>query len=132
MNYFSFLCFFWALIGIVSRISMFVMKNKWNTWELNKVYSEIKPLWVNIICIFGITLIILTWVMVFITQIKHSWIIAALISITGIKVIMLLFNYDKFRRFVNNALYNKDKMIIINVSVIVLSILLIWMGLVVY
>ncbi len=42
MNYFKFLCFFWAAIGIVSRIAMVVMGKKWNTWETEKAYAKKK------------------------------------------------------------------------------------------
>jgi len=39
-NYFSILCFAWALIGIGSRFIMIYLGQRWNKWELQKVYSE--------------------------------------------------------------------------------------------
>lgn len=132
LNFFSLLCFFWALVGIGSRIIMAFMGEKWNQWELNNAYAKKKPTWIYLIGGLMIFLIGFTWYQVFTTDVKYDWIIAALVSLTGIKVSTLLFQYDQFRKFVAMMLSDKKKMLMLNVSVVIFSIVLIWMGIYVY
>ena len=95
MNYFSGLCFFWAFIGLGSRFLIIKLGKKWNDWEMEKAYTEKKPTWIYFLGVFGIGLVIYTWYQVFVTDVRYSWIIAGLISITLIKIFNLLFNYKK-------------------------------------
>ncbi len=132
MNYFKFLCFFWAVIGIVSRIAMVVMGKKWNTWETEKAYAEKRPIWVYLVSTLGILLIIYTWYAVFTSKISYSWLIAILVSLTAIKVLMLLFGYRKFRGFVSRILRDPKKMLQLNVGVLIFSLILIIIGIFLY
>lgn len=132
MNYFSILCFVWALIGITSRIIMGIMGEKWKEWELNSAYPSKKPKILNILGIVGYLIVIFTWYMVFISNIKYSWIIAALVSVTVIKISILLFSYKAFRKFASKMLNDKKKMFQLNLGVIVYSVLLIFMGIFLY
>jgi len=131
-NYFSLLCFFWAFIGIISRFLIVFLGEKWNKWELNSAYSEEKPKWIYLISIISLFLVIYTWYQVFITEIEYSWIIAALISLTLIKVSALLFNYEQFRTFAKEVLNNKSKLQQLNIGVLLFSIICIGMGLFLY
>ena len=132
MLYFRILCFVWAGIGIGSRIAMGLMKDNWAVWEENKAYKEQRPVWVIIMSIVGVVLIGLTW-WVYITQsIPYGWILAALITITGIKIFNLVFQYDKFRVFVKTMLSSKQKMMQLNIGVIVLSVGLVFIALFLY
>lgn len=130
--YFSILCYFWAAIAIISRIAMFVMKDNWDKWETEKAYSEKKPSWVYIVCIIGIALIFATWYVYLKYNVNLGWILSILITLTSVKISNILFKYDKFRIFVIETLSNKSKMMKLNVSVIVLSIILIFMGIFIY
>ncbi len=132
MNYFSFLCFFWALVGLVSRFFILKMGEKWSNWELGKAYTASKPKWIYFLGVFGISIIIYTWYQVIVTEIRYSWIIAVLISLTLIKVFNLMFNYEGFREFVVNTLNNKKRWKLINIVIIVFSIILILMGIYLY
>jgi hypothetical protein len=132
LNYFSVLCFVWAFIGIVSRIAMGKMGKNWAEWEMNKVYKEDKPLFITLIGIVGYVVVIVTWVMVFITDIQYSWILATLITLTLFKITKLLFNYKQFREFLVKTLKDKKKMYQLNTAVIILSIALISMGIFLY
>lgn len=131
-NYFSILCFLWALIGIVSRIAMGKMGEKWAEWEINRVYKKEKPKYLTYIGIFGYILVILTWFMVFITNIEYSWILAILITLTLFKITKILFSYEKYREFLIETLKDKKKMYQLNTAVITLSIILITMGIFLY
>lgn len=132
MNFFTILCFFWAAIGIGSRIGMAVMGRRWKDWELGKAYTEKKPAWLYAFIVFGIALIVVTWSMVFVQDVHYSWIIASLITLTSVKLGMFLFNYDEFRSFVSRVLSERKKMAMLNMGVLVLAVGLIGMGLFVY
>ncbi len=132
MNYFSVICFVWAAIGIGSRLAMAFMGQNWNKWETESAYKEKRPKWIIAMFIIGIIIIALTWYMVAVSDIQFSWIIAALISLTIIKLSTLIFRYDKFREFMVSTLNNPKKMLKLNISVIIFSIILISMGIWLY
>ncbi len=132
MNYFQVLCLFWAILGIGSRIIMITLGEHWNRWELENAYGKEKPKWVYLVGTLGILLIIYTWYSVFANPVTYSWIIASLISLTAIKIFMLLFQYDKFRDFVEETLNDKNKLALLNSSVAVFSLICIAMALFLY
>lgn len=128
MNYFQVICFLWAILGIGSRLAMLVMGERWAKWELDSAYTEVKPKWLYPVGGVGYLIVAYTWYQVFALDIKYSWIIAALISLTTIKLTTLLFNYKAFYSFVVRALKDKKKMFQINSAVIILSCVLALMG----
>lgn len=132
LNYFQVICFIWALIGVGSRIIMGIMGDKWKTWELNSAYSEKKPKILTLIGLLGYALVGFTWYKVFESGVENSWIIAALTTVTLIKISVILFNYNKFRTFAKNTLNHKKKMAQLNMGVIIFSIILLLMGIYLY
>lgn len=131
-NYFSYLCFIWAIVGIVTRILMTAYGERWNKWEMDHAYKEEKPKWIYLISIFGVLLVGFTWYQVVNLNVKYSWIIALLLSLTLIKISALLFNYEKFRAFASETLNNPKKKLRLNISVFIVSIVMIILGLFVY
>jgi len=132
MNYFSCLCFAWSIVGIVTRILMTVYGEKWNKWEMDHAYKEEKPKWIYFLSLGGVFLVLFTWYQVFILTIEYSWIIASILSLTLIKISALLFNYEKFRKFASETLNDPKKRIKLNVSVFIVSMLMILLGIFVY
>lgn len=132
LNYFSILCFLWAIVGIVTRLLMVSLGTQWNDWEMEKAYSEEKPKWLYSLGIFSLAIILLTWYKVFTTSIDYSWIIAVIVSLTTIKIGNLLFNYENFRKFADTVLRTKKYRKIMNISVFVISLVFIWMGIYLY
>ncbi|MBN2653464.1 MAG: hypothetical protein JXR63_13880 [Spirochaetales bacterium] len=132
LNYFSVLAFSWAGIGIISRILMFFLGDRWAKWELNRAYSEKRPKWIIFVAVFFLILVVVTWVQVGITDIRGSWIIAVLLSLVLIKVSTWVFNYNSFRNFAEVMLKDRKKMRILNIFVLVLSIAMILMGILLY
>ncbi len=121
MNYFQVLSLFWAALGIGSRLLMFTFGERWNNWELENAYRKEKPKWIYLVGTLGLLLIIYTWYSVIVHAVAYSWIIALLISLTGVKIFMLLFQYNKFRTFVVKILKDKSKMRLLNSSVVAFS-----------
>lgn len=131
-SYFSYFCFIWAAVGIVTRILMVTMGEKWNKWEMEKAYASQKPTWIYIIVILGLFMIALTWYQVFNLNVQYSWIMAVIVSLTTIKLSALLFKYDQFRQFASETLNNPKKMKKLNISVLIISIIFIALGVFVY
>jgi len=131
-NYFSYLCFGWAFVGIVTRILMVGLGDRWNKWEMKSAYKEKNPLWIYIISALGLALVIFTWYQVFKLDVRYSWIIALLISLTLVKISALLFKYNEFRKFASETLNNPKKKMKLTISVFIMSIILIVMGIVLY
>lgn len=128
MSYFSILCYFWAGIGLISRFFIIRMGEQWNKWELDSAYTESKPLWIYPLGIFGAGLVGYSWYRVVITDVRYSWIIAALLSLTLIKVFNLTLNYQRFREFVVNTLNDRRRWRFINAGIIAFSLGLVFMG----
>jgi len=132
MNYFSILCFFWAAIGLVSRFFILRLGERWNNWELDSAYTESKPRWVYLLGVFGLGLVGYSWYRVVVTDVRFSWIIVVLLSLTLVKVFNLTFNYERFREFVVNTLNDSRRWRSINVSIITFSVALIFAGIFLY
>jgi len=132
MLFFKLLCFLWAAIGIISRLFMYIMGEQWKTWEMNKAYKAKKPWYINLIALISYIIVIYSWYNVFALQVAYSWIIACLVTLTTVKVSILLLNYDGFRSFASTTLNDKKKMLQLNVGVLVFSVVLIGMGIFLY
>lgn len=132
MNYFKILCFLWAFIGIVSRVAMHIMGERWKEWEMDKAYKAIKPWYINALGIFGYAIVIFSWYNVVVLDISYAWVISLLVTLTTVKISILLFNYEGFRKFAIATLKDKSKMLQLNMGVIMLSIILIGMGVFLY
>ncbi len=132
INYFSLLCFGWAIVGITTRILMVVFGDKWNKWEMEHAYTKKKPAWIYVVGGLGLALVIFTWYQVFNLDVKYSWIIGVLISLSLIKISALLFNYNKFREFASETLNNPRKKRKLNISVFLMSVVFILLGIYLY
>jgi len=132
LNYFSYLCFGWAFVGIVTRILMVGFGDKWNKWEMNNAYKEKKPFWIYIVSGLGMALVIFTWYQVFRLDVKYSWVIALFISLTLVKISALLFRYNEFRKFAAETLNDPKKKMKLTISVFLMSVIFILMGIVLY
>ncbi len=132
INYFSILCFVWAFVGILSRILIVFLGDKWTKWELDKAYSQKKPKWIYAVAILSLAIIGFTWYQVIVSGVQFSWIIAALLSLTLIKVYTIILNYERFREFAKYILNDRKKLRQLKIIVTILSIIFILMGIFLY
>ncbi|MFU8861149.1 MAG: hypothetical protein ACNA8K_12075 [Cyclonatronaceae bacterium] len=132
LNFYNLTCFAYAAFAIFTRFLMVILKEKWNQWELDRAYTQEKPAWIYVVAGFSVLFVTYSWYRVWTDDMEYGWILAALLSITLIKVSQLMFNYDSFRMFVKTALDDKRKMMIINTGVIIFSVILIFLGVAVY
>lgn len=133
MNYFEGFSIIWGAIMIVIRAFIHIIPEKWNHFELEKVYKHKRPKWIWIVCLVSILIVSFTWYKELTTNVPYSLIITTLISLTLIKISQLIFNYQNFRAFVRKALV-EDRSIIrkINLSTTIIGIILIILGVYLY
>jgi len=132
MNYFKLLCFTWAAAGIITRILIMFLGVSWREWELGKAYSEHKPRWIYVVGIAAFFLVAFTWYKVFTSDVRYSWIIAVIVSLTLIKISAMLFRYERFRAFVMDVLNDRKKLTVLNVVVLLFSIGFLMLGVYLY
>ena len=132
LNYFSLLCFVWAFIALGSRAIILYLGEHRNKWELQKVFSLKKPGWIYSVAVISVLTVGYTWLQVWFAGIRYSWIIAALITLTLIKVFMVLFNYQEFHSFVKEIQKSRQKLTKFSFAVTLFVIACVLMGIYLY
>lgn len=131
MNYFKILGVVFGLMALLKPFYMHLVP-----WDENKfiakAYTKKRPRWIVPIAIIGLVLVAFTWYKELTTQIAYSYIISILFSLTAIKALFFIMDYEKFQKWVSGMLsQNHGKKIIVidilvgifGLAVIILSIL---------
>ncbi len=127
MNYFKVLGIVFGLAAFLKPFYMHLLP--WDEKSfLEKFYSERRPPYIVVIALLGLGLIALTWYLHFTLDVANSIYLTVLFSLTAVKALVLLLDYQKFQKTVA-AMLRKDRgrgvvLIDIIVSVIGLIILL--------
>lgn len=107
MNYFQILGVGFGLAAFLKPFYMHVIP-----WDENKfiakAYTEKRPGWIIPVAILGLTLVGFTWYKELTTEIRYSLVITIMFSLTAIKAIYFIFDYQKFQKWVAGML-SKDK-----------------------
>lgn len=131
MNYFKILGIVFGLMALLKPFYLHLIP-----WDENKfiakAYAKKRPKWIVPVAIFGLALVAFTWYKELTTQIEYSYIISILFSLTAIKALFFIMDYEKFQKWVSGMLsQNHGKKIIVidilvgifGLAVIILSIL---------
>lgn len=130
---FRWIALIWGLLAILTKPVFFtLLGKKWRGWLLNNAYREgQRPRWILWISIPLVMLIGLTWWRVFVEPVQLSWILAALMTLSAVKLITLIFDYSRFQHWVNQLLQNKQKervmVITVTISGLLLIVLAFWL-----
>ncbi len=107
MNYFQTLGIIFGLMALLKPFYMHILP-----WDENKfiknTYTKERPKWIVYVAILGLALVALTWYMEITTDIQYSMIITIMFSLTAIKAIVFIFDYERFYNWVSEML-KKDK-----------------------
>jgi hypothetical protein len=127
MNYFKVLGIVFGLAAFLKPFYMHLLPWDENRF-IEKFYSEERPPYIVVIALLGLALIALTWYLHFTLNVANSIYITVLFSLTAIKALVLLLDYQKFQKAVASML-RKDRgrgvvLIDIGASVIGLIILI--------
>ncbi|WKN41234.1 hypothetical protein [Tunicatimonas pelagia] len=128
LNYFAVICFAWAVIGIITRIIIAYLGRRWNEWEEHEAYTQKKPAWLYFVAFAAVILVGYTWYMVFVSDVRASWLIALLLTLILIKVSAQMLNYQKFRAYVARVMNDPKLFQRINIGVAIYSLVLVALG----
>ncbi len=128
MNYFKVLGIVFGLAAFLKPFYMHLLPWDENSF-IEKFYTEKRPPYIVVIALLGLGLVALTWYFHFTLGIANSIYITVLFSLTAIKALVLLLDYQKFQKTVA-AMLRRDRgraviLIDIGASVIGLVILIV-------
>ncbi len=111
MNYFKVLGIVFGLLALLKPIYMHLIP-----WDENKfiakAYKKDRPKWVIPVAVIGLLLVIFTWYKELTTDIPYSLVITIIFSLTAVKALMFIFDYEKFQKWVAGMLSDKGKKIV--------------------
>lgn len=111
MNYFKVLGIVFGLLALLKPVYMHLIP-----WDENKfiakAYKKDRPKWVIPVAVIGLLLVIFTWYKELTTDIPYSLVITIIFSLTAVKALMFIFDYEKFQKWVAGMLSDKGKKIV--------------------
>ena len=127
MNFFKVLGIIFGLAAFLKPFYMHLLPWDENSF-IEKFYTEKRPPYIVVIALLGLALVALTWYYHFTLGIANSIYMTVLFSLTAIKALVLLLDYQKFQKTVA-AMLRKDRgrgviLVDIGASVIGLAILI--------
>lgn len=132
-NYFGILSTVYGLIMVLKIPAVHLFPEKWNKFELGVAYTEKQPFWVWLVGLAGISLVGFTWYEYVVTDVPYSLVITIVITLTIAKLAQVLFNYQRFRKFVINVTTrNRSAFGAMNVVTALVGIALVLLGIFVY
>lgn len=133
MNYFKILGVVFGLMALLKPFYMHLLP-----WDENKfiakAYTKKRPKWIVPVAIFGLALVAFTWYKELTTQIEYSYIISILFSLTAIKALFFIMDYEKFQKWVSGMLSQNHgkKIIVIDILVGIFGLAIIILSILVY
>ncbi|MDZ4131947.1 MAG: hypothetical protein U1E11_02315 [Dethiobacteria bacterium] len=107
MNYFKLLGLIFGLAAFLKPFYMHLLPWDENSF-IEKFYSEKRPPYIVVIAQFGLALVALTWYLHFTLDIANSIYLTVVFSLTAVKALVLLLDYQKFQKTVA-AMLRKDR-----------------------
>ena len=133
MNYFQVLGLVFGLAAMLKPFYMHVLP--WDEQAfLAKAYTQRRPVWVVPVAVLGLALVALTWYVHLTTDVPYSLVITILFSLTALKGLALLLDYERFQRWVAGMLA-KDRgrqVVLIDAAVGVVGLAIVVLAVVVY
>lgn len=133
MNYFKVLGIVFGLAAFLKPFYMHLLP--WDEKSfIERFYSEKRPPYIVVIALLGLVLIILTWYLHFTLGIANSIYITVLFSLTAIKALALLLDYEKFQKTVA-AMLRKDQgrgVILVDIAASVIGLIILVMTFILY
>jgi hypothetical protein len=107
MNYFKLLGLIFGLAAFLKPFYMHLLP--WDEKSfLEKFYSEKRPPYIVVIALLGLGLIALTWYLHFTLGVTNSIYLTVFFSLTAVKALVLLLDYQRFQQAVA-AMLSKNR-----------------------
>ncbi|MFO7843214.1 MAG: hypothetical protein R6V16_05330 [Bacteroidales bacterium] len=133
MNYFKVLGILFGLAAMLKPIYMHLIPWDENNY-IAKAYTKRRPKWVVPVAIVGLTLVGFTWYKELTTDIPYSLIITIIFSLTAIKAIFFIFDYQKFQQWVAGMLAKNDgkKIVLVDILAGVLGLIVLVASIIIF
>ena len=117
MNYFKFLGIVFGLLAMLKPFYMHIIPSDENKF-IAKAYTQKRPIWIVPVAILGLILVAFTWYKKLTTDIAYSIVISIIFSLTAIKALLFIFDYEKFQKWVAGMLEEKKgkKIVVVDVE----------------
>lgn len=103
MSYFKILGITFGLAAMLKPFYMHLIP-----WDENKfiakAYTQKRPKWILPVAIAGLLLVVFTWYKELTTDVAWSIVITTIFSLTAIKALLFIFDYEKFQKWVATML----------------------------
>lgn len=117
MNYFKILGIVFGLAAMLKPFYMHLIP-----WDENKfiakTYTEKRPKWIVPVAIAGLLLVAFTWYKELTTDIAYSLVITIIFSLTAVKALLFIFDYQKFQKWVAGMLAEREGRKIVCVDIL--------------
>lgn len=117
MNFFKILGIIFGLIAMLKPVYMHLIP-----WDENKyiakAYSEKRPRWIVPVAITGLLLVALVWYVELTTDVPYSMVITVIFSLTAVKALFFIFDYQKFQKWIAGMLAEKKGRKIVRIDII--------------
>ncbi len=133
MNYFKVLGIIFGLLAMLKPFYMHLIP-----WDENKfiakAYTQKRPKWIVPAAIVGLLLVAFTWYKELTTDVAYSMVITFLFSLTAIKALMFIFDYEKFQKWVAGMLAQRQgrKIVYIDIAVGLFGLVIIFASILIY
>ncbi|MCB2194467.1 MAG: hypothetical protein KQH79_01335 [Bacteroidetes bacterium] len=133
MSYFKILGIVFGLAAMLKPFYMHLIP-----WDENKfiakAYSKKRPKWITPIAIVGLLLVGITWYKELTTDIPYSLVITIIFSLTAIKAIFFIFDYEKFQKWVAGMLTKGGgkKIVLVDILAGVLGLIVLIASIIIY
>lgn len=133
MNYFKILGIAFGLAAMLKPFYMHLIP-----WDENlfiaRAYTEKRPKWIVPVAIAGLLLVAFTWYKELTTDVPYSMVITIIFSLTAIKALLFIFDYQKFQKWVAGMLAEKKgrKIVLVDIAAGLLGAIIIVISLLLY
>ena len=103
MNYFKALGILFGLAAMFKPVYMHLLPWDENKF-LAKTYAKERPAWIVPVAVFGLLMVAITWYIELTTDVTYSMVITIIFSLTAIKALLFLFDYQKFHHWLQQKL----------------------------
>lgn len=133
-NYFRVVAVIWGLAALLTKPVFFnLFGERWRSYLRSTAYKDgHRPAWIIPTAGYSLLLIGYTWYRVSLDALSYDWVLALLMTSSLVKIVTLLFDYQKFQGWISELLSDpvKERRMILQVSIA--GILLVLMGFVIY
>ncbi|MCO5250180.1 MAG: hypothetical protein M9949_02015 [Candidatus Kapabacteria bacterium] len=133
MSYFKILGIVFGLAAMLKPFYMHLIPWDENKF-LAKAYAKKRPKWIVPVAIVGLLLVAFTWYKELTTDVAYSMVITIIFSLTAIKALVFIFDYEKFQKWVAEMLAEKEgkKIVLIDIATGIFGLIVLVASLLIY